>query len=166
MNINKLLKKLTPKEQQDYLKLSKIFSNNLQESTLSKGVEYISKNWKNYSKAMLIALLLNPNISNALSNSNPTVYKEIENSVKKDKNNIFDLIITGISGGGAIVLVIGFAKYLGDIFSKHVGQNHEKLVNKNEHFHQISQESYQRADPRSTEIPRRFIQKPKKEENT
>lgn len=67
-------------------------------------------------------------------------------------SNIFDLIITGISGGGAIVLVIGFAKYLGDIFSKHVGQNHEKLVNKNEHFHQISQESYQKLFDRKIEI--------------
>ncbi len=90
MDINNILKKLSPKEQQDYLKLSKIFSSNLQESALSKGVDYISKNWKNYSKAMLIALLLNPNISSALQNSNPTVYKEIENSVKKEKNNVFD----------------------------------------------------------------------------
>ena len=67
-------------------------------------------------------------------------------------SNILDLIITGISGGGAIVLIIGFTKYLGDLFSKHVGQNHEKSVNKNEHFHQISQESYQRLFDRKINV--------------
>lgn len=81
MDQNKALKILSDKERQEYEKLSKIFSSNLNENQLSQGIQYLKNNWKNYSKAMLIALLMNPSISSALETNAPDVYTSIRTEV-------------------------------------------------------------------------------------
>lgn len=78
MELNKIINKLSDKEKQEYENLSKIFSKNLNESQLSQGIQYLKKNWKNYSKAMLIALLMNPSISSALETNAPDVFTSIK----------------------------------------------------------------------------------------
>lgn len=45
----------------------------------------IKKNWRNYSFALLTALMLNPSTSSAMSKYIPTTYKEISNVVNRDK---------------------------------------------------------------------------------
>lgn len=88
-NLNKVIQKLSPQEKAEYDKLSQIFNdNNLNEVSLDKGIKYLSKNWKNYSKAMLMALLLNPNISSALNDYSPQTVDAIKTELNvgnKDK---------------------------------------------------------------------------------
>lgn len=73
-----LLSKLSDKEKKDYEILSKIFSKNLNENQLTQSIQYIKQNWKNYSKAMIMALLLNPAIASALETNAPEVYKDMK----------------------------------------------------------------------------------------
>jgi len=86
MDQNKALKILSDKERQEYEKLSKIFSSNLNENQLSQGIQYLKNNWKNYSKAMLIALLMNPSISSALETNAPDVYTSIRTELSLTNN--------------------------------------------------------------------------------
>jgi hypothetical protein len=86
---NSLLSQLSDKERKDYEALSKIFSKNLNESQLTQSIQYIKQNWKNYSKAMIMALLLNPAISSALETNAPDVYNamKIEAPASTPANN-------------------------------------------------------------------------------
>jgi hypothetical protein len=83
MELNKIINKLSDKEKQEYKNLSKIFSKNLNENQLLQGIQYLKKNWKNYSKAMLIALLMNPSISSALETNAPDVFTSIKKELSK-----------------------------------------------------------------------------------
>lgn len=89
ISAKQLLLKLSPEEQREYIKLNKIFNSNLNEdsSSFKKGLSYLTKNWKNYSLAMLTALMINPNISNALNRYSPETFDAIktEISVNSDK---------------------------------------------------------------------------------
>jgi flagellar motor protein MotB len=80
------LSKLNPQEQQEYIKLNKIFSqplNEVNEGGIQKGIKYLTKNWKNYSLAMLTALMLNPNISNAMNNYSPETFNAIQTELSQ-----------------------------------------------------------------------------------
>lgn len=80
-NIKQTFQQLSPQEQQEYIKLNKIFSQPVTEvngDSIKKGVQYLAKNWRNYSLAMLTALMLNPNISQAMSNYSPETYDAIK----------------------------------------------------------------------------------------
>jgi hypothetical protein len=81
---NSILSKLSDKERKDYEALSKIFSKNLNENQLTQSIQYLKKNWKNYSKAMLMALLLNPAIASALETNAPEVYNAIKTEIPTD----------------------------------------------------------------------------------
>lgn len=81
MTNTSILNQLSDKERKDYEALSKIFTKNLNESQLTQSIQYLKQNWKNYSKAMLMALLLNPAISSALETNAPEVYNAIKMEV-------------------------------------------------------------------------------------
>lgn len=85
INKESILKSLSPQEKEIYSKLEQIFSElNENEASKSKGVEYIKKNFKNFSRAMLISLLLNPTISSALNNSAPDVFDAIKTEIRNN----------------------------------------------------------------------------------
>jgi len=74
-----VLNKLDGGEKDILSKLDGIFSSlNENEGTKQKGIEYIKKNFRNFSQAMLMALLLNPNISAAINNSSPELLNQIK----------------------------------------------------------------------------------------
>lgn len=74
-----ILNKLDGGEKDILSKLDSIFSSlNENEGTKQKGIEYIKKNFRNFSQAMLMALLLNPNISAAINNSSPELLNQIK----------------------------------------------------------------------------------------
>lgn len=75
------LGKLSPQERQEYIKLNKIFSQPLteaSENSIKKGVQYLAKNWKNYSLAMLTALMLNPTMARAVNTYSPDTFNAIQ----------------------------------------------------------------------------------------
>jgi hypothetical protein len=92
-----ILNKLDGGEKDILSKLDNIFSSlNENEGTKQKGIEYIKKNFKNFSQAMLMALLLNPNISSAINNTSPELFNQIKTELSTTKPNT-DNKSTGIA---------------------------------------------------------------------
>ncbi len=79
---------LSKQEQLLYNDIVSKLSSQLNEASVSDVKDTllsIKKNWRNYSFALLTALMLNPSTSSAMSKYIPTTYKEISNVVNKDK---------------------------------------------------------------------------------
>lgn len=88
MKVNKdqakeILKKLSPEE----LALYKQFNaelGGLNEAGTRSVLRNILGNWKNYSTAMLMAIMMNANMANAINRYSPETYKAIDTEISKD----------------------------------------------------------------------------------
>lgn len=86
------LKDILPQIPKDELSILRDLNLKLDESKLTEAtaretaqaVKTIIQNWKGWSKAMLIAMLLTPNISNALETYSPDTLQDIKTEISKD----------------------------------------------------------------------------------
>ena len=88
MNVNRekakqILQQLTPKELELYKKLNKELSG-VNEANIQSLVKGITSNWKSFSGAMLMALMMNSNVANAINKYSPETYKDIRTEISKD----------------------------------------------------------------------------------
>jgi hypothetical protein len=88
MNVNKekakqILQQLTPKELELYKKINRELSG-VNEANIQSLVKGIASNWKNLSGAMLMALMMNSNVANAINKYSPETYKDIRTELSKD----------------------------------------------------------------------------------
>lgn len=88
MNINKeqakqILQQLTPKELEIYRKLNKELSG-VNEENIQLLIKGIASNWKKFSGAMLMALMMNSNVANAINKYSPETYNSIKTEISKD----------------------------------------------------------------------------------
>ena len=72
-----ILKKLTPQELEMYKQLNADLRT-LNEANASSFVKKISSNWRNWSTAMLMAVMMNPTMATALEKYSPDTYNEIK----------------------------------------------------------------------------------------
>ena len=87
MNINKeqakqILQQLTPKELEIYRKLNKELSG-VNEENIQLLIKGIASNWKKFSGAMLMALMMNSNVANAINKYSPETYNSIKTEISK-----------------------------------------------------------------------------------
>ena len=89
--LKQVLNQLNTFERKQLSQISSQLKEPLSEGSLdsiAQGIGNISKNWKSWSRPMLMSLLLTPNISNALHTHAPDVYSSIQKSLThKDKDS-------------------------------------------------------------------------------
>lgn len=88
MKVNKdqakeILKKLSPEELALYKQLNAEVGG-LNEAGTRSVLRTIINNWKNYSTAMLMAIMMNSNMANAINKYSPDTYNAIKTEVSKD----------------------------------------------------------------------------------
>jgi hypothetical protein len=88
MKVNKdqakeILKKLSPEELALYKQLNAEVGG-LNEAGTRSVLRTIINNWKNYSTAMLMAIMMNSNMANAINRYSPDTYNAIKTEVSKD----------------------------------------------------------------------------------
>jgi hypothetical protein len=90
------LKDLLPQIPKDELSILRDLNSKLDESKLTEAtakeaaqaVKEIIQNWRGWSKAMLLAMVLTPNISNALETYSPNTLQDIRTEISKDTTDV------------------------------------------------------------------------------
>lgn len=92
MKVNKqqakeILQQLSPEELSLYKQLNAGLGD-VNEAGVRSILQSISNNWKNYSTAMLMAIMMNSNMANAINNYSPETYKAINTELATDSISI------------------------------------------------------------------------------
>ena len=82
-----ILKQLSPEELAIYKELNTEVGG-LNEADVNAAVQNIKSNWKSWSTAMLMAIMMNANMSAAIKNSAPDVYNAINTEISTDTTTV------------------------------------------------------------------------------
>jgi len=92
MKVNKdqakqILQKLSPDELALYKQFNSQLSQ-LHEVNIKSTLKSITSNWKNFSTAMLMAIMMNSNMANAINKYSPDTYNAINTEISKDTTKV------------------------------------------------------------------------------